>query len=166
VNWDEELSRLEVLPYSGRMLWKVSLLGFAKWAIKKGFPVPPEMREIADRANDGEALVPAQDEPKTDEVKPANSRGNGVLAGMQRGDQLRYELSEVIGQLRRDGLDLSTHTVIKRIKRTVDEGGVIVGMKEDGLYFVDVPGADETKVLKLKDLKARIDRLIKAQESH
>lgn len=162
VNWDEELSRLEVLEYSGRMLWKTSLPGFANWAIRKGFSVPTEMREIASQANGVESLAQA--------AKPEPSRGKGVLAGIQRADQLRYELSEVIGQMRRDGLELNTHAVIKQIKRTVDKGGVIIGIKEDGLYYVDVPGdvagADDPNVMKMKDLKARIGRLLKAQKSH
>lgn len=51
VNWDGELSRLETLPYSGRMLWKTHLAGFARWAIRKGFQVPSELREISDRLN-------------------------------------------------------------------------------------------------------------------
>lgn len=47
VNADHTLSKLEILEYSGRMLWKVSLPGFAQWAIDKGFRLPVELKSLA-----------------------------------------------------------------------------------------------------------------------
>ncbi|NHZ35335.1 hypothetical protein [Massilia rubra] len=49
INADSTFSKLEILPYSGRMLWNVDLAGFADWAIGKGFNVPAGLRMIAAR---------------------------------------------------------------------------------------------------------------------
>lgn len=52
INADAELAKLEMLEYSGRMLWKVRLVGFAKWAVDKGMSVPIEIEKMADKVDD------------------------------------------------------------------------------------------------------------------
>jgi hypothetical protein len=81
----------------------------------------------------------------------------------KRGDALRYELQELISGLRREKAEPNAADVIRHIRPTVQEGGVIVGLKEDGLYYLKHPGADEPLVLKHRLLHARITRLLSTQ---
>lgn len=53
INADAELAKLEMLEYSGRMLWSVSLPGFATWALKKRISIPMELQKIAKRIDGG-----------------------------------------------------------------------------------------------------------------
>lgn len=63
VNCDESLSKLEVLPNSGRMLWRVHLVGFSEWALSKGFELPVEMRTIAKLAPAKGGIMPTDSLP-------------------------------------------------------------------------------------------------------
>jgi hypothetical protein len=47
LNRDEAFIHLEEVDVAGRMLHMVRLEEFAQWAVRKGFDVPPELREIA-----------------------------------------------------------------------------------------------------------------------
>ena len=49
VNRDAYFSKFEEVGTCGRMLHTINLDGFAHWAIEKGFPVAPELRDIAAR---------------------------------------------------------------------------------------------------------------------
>ena len=60
VSADSTLSKLEVLEYSGRMLWKVNLAGFAQWAIDKELQLPAELRLLAERTStSGQTPIPS-----------------------------------------------------------------------------------------------------------
>lgn len=69
VNSDANLAKLEILEFSGRMLWKVNLAGFVQWAIDKGFQPPAELISFA--AGSPTAASPSTPTVSTDSTAEA-----------------------------------------------------------------------------------------------
>ncbi|MCE3607588.1 hypothetical protein LXA47_28875, partial [Massilia sp. P8910] len=80
VNADEELSKLEYLPYSGRMLWHVSLVGFSQWAIRKGLSVPDGMCVLAQVPSTAGGTTPPAVAASQDDLKPVEKKILEIVA--------------------------------------------------------------------------------------
>jgi hypothetical protein len=89
-----------------------------------------------------------------------------IPVAIQRGDALRHEILEIIKAMQAARETVTPHTVIKRLKPSIDDGGVIVGVKEAALYYLKKPSAHEASVMEIKALIQKIQRLIRGLMAH
>ncbi len=152
---------------------QVSLIEFVRWGEAVGLTMPPDFLGAVFKTADSLGKLSqsaGRDAPQQEAhvEAPETSKGRRIIRksfrdSLQRADPLRSELAEIMDRMDRDGSDpTNVASVIGQIKPSVQGGGVIIAIDEEGLTYNKRLHAAEPTTISIKTLRERIEGILQS----